>query len=328
MKTKKILALFIAILIASLALPLASNAITVSPPIIELDAARGDVINQMIKVRNETNAAATYYLSTEKFVAAGESGSPQFVTGGEDVDLVSWIKFPYDTISLAAGQTVEIPFSIVVPSYASPGGHYAAIFLSTVPPAAQGAGSQVSIAAKIGTLVLVKIAGEVKEVAEVSEFDTQAKSYSSLPVDFTIGIKNSGNVHVKPIGSILIKNMFGAVAGKVAVNEIGSNVLPDQNRKFTASWVKNPNAVGAKTFWGKYMEQKENYAFGKYTADLSLAYGTAGKTLVASTSFWVIPWNIILVNLLIVIILVVIIYFGVKKYNAWLLKKYAKKTKK
>jgi hypothetical protein len=122
--------------------------------------------------------------------------------------------------------------------------------------------------------------------------------------------------------------MFGSVAGKVAVNETGGNILPDQIRKFDASWVKNANAVGATTFWGKYRQEKENYAFGKYTADLMLAYGTAGKTLNATANFWVIPWHVIIVNLIIIILAVIIIYFLVKKYNAYILAKAGKKTEK
>jgi len=329
MKTKKILYLTVALMLLGIVLPLASKAVTVSPPILEIDAAKGQVITQSIKVRNEGPDAVTYYLTAQKFIAAGEGGAPQFVAGtAEDVDLASWIKFNYENITIPGGQAVEIPFSIVVPDYAGPGGHYAAIFLSTVPPEAKAAGSQVAIASRIGTLVLVKIAGEVKENAELSEFSTTAKSYLSLPVDFNIRVKNTGNVYLKPAGTIVIKNILGSVAGKVAVNEIGGNVLQDSIRKYDASWVKNPNAIGATTFWGKYRQEKENYAFGKYTADLSLAYGTAGKVLSASTGFWVIPWHVIIVNLLVLIILVVIIYFLVKKYNAWLLKKYARGEKK
>ncbi len=329
MKTKKILSLFVAfIVLGALVMPLASNALTVSPPIIEIDAKKGDVINQVLKVKNEGAENAVYYLSSQKFIAAGETGAPQFVEGqAEDVDLASWIKFGITSITIPAGQTVELPFTIVVPQFAGPGGHYAAIFLGTVPPNAAGDASQVAVASRVGALVLVKIAGEIKESAELSEFGTVASSYASLPVDFNIRIKNSGNVHLKPSGSILIKNMFGSVAGKVTVNETGGNILPDQIRKFDASWVKNANAMGATTFWGKYRQEKENYAFGNYTADILLAYGTAGRTLNASTSFWVIPWHVIIVNLIVIVLVVIILYFLVKKYNAWLIAK-ARKTEK
>jgi len=323
MKTK-IFGFMIAILLGVLLLPLAGNAVTVSPPIIELDAARGDVISQVLKVRNESDSATTYYITAERFVAGGEEGRPQFV--GEDIGLSTWMDFPVKNVTVPGGETVEIPFTIAIPNYAGPGGHYAAIFLSTLPPDTSAGGSQVAIAQKIGTLVLVRIAGDVKESANIAEFRTTADTYDSLPVDFNLRIENTGNVHVKPMGTILLKNMFGSVAGQVAVNNAGGNVLPEQIRKFNPEWVKNPNAVGATSFWGKYRQQKENYAFGKYIADLTLAYGTAGKVLTARTSFWVVPWNIIIVNLIILVILVVILYYAIKKYNAWLLAKYGKKS--
>ncbi|MCX6743276.1 MAG: hypothetical protein NT116_03485 [Candidatus Parcubacteria bacterium] len=332
MKTKKILGLMAIFMLMAILMPFAGYAITVSPPIIEIDAKKGDIINQVLKVKNEGTENAVYYLSSQKFIAANESGAPEFVEGAaEEVDLASWIKFGVTSITIPAGQTVELPFSIVVPQFAGPGGHYAAIFLSTVPPEAQAGASQVAVASRVGALVLVKIAGEIKESAELAEFNTTAESYASLPADFNIRVKNSGNVHLKPSGSILIKNMFGSVAGKITVNETGGNILPDQIRKFDASWVKNASAIGATTFWGKYRQEKENYAFGKYTADLMLSYGTAGKTLNASAGFWVIPWHVITVNLIVIILVVIILYFLVKKYNAWLIataRKLDKRAKK
>jgi hypothetical protein len=329
MKTKKILGLMAVFMLMAILMPFAGYAITVSPPIIEIDAKKGDVINQVLKVKNEGTENAVYYLSSQKFIAANESGAPQFVEGkADEVDLASWIKFGVTSITIPAGQTVELPFTIVVPQFAGPGGHYAAIFLGTVPPDAKADASQVAVASRVGALVLVKIAGEIKESAELAEFATTAGTYASLPADFNIRIKNSGNVHLKPSGSILIKNMFGSVAGKVAVNETGGNILPDQIRKFDASWVKNANATGATTFWGKYRQEKENYAFGKYTADLMLAYGTAGKTLNATASFWVFPWHVIIVNLIVIILAVIIIYFLVKKYNAYILAKAGKRAEK
>ncbi len=320
-------------MLLGLMIPFASDAVTVSPPLLEIEAAKGDIINQSIKVRNEGADTVTYYISAQKFIASGEKGRPGFVsTAVEDVDLASWIKFNYDNITIPGGQSVEIPFTITVPNFAGPGGHYAAIFLSTLPPESVAAGSQVAIASRIGTLVLLRIAGEVNESAELAEFSAGSDSYASLPVDFSVRIKNNGNVHIKPVGAIVIKNMFGSVAGTVAVNDKGGNILPDSMRKFDKEenvvWVKNSKAVGATTFWGKYLEEKENYAFGKYTAHLALSYGTAGRKLTAATTFWVIPWHVIAVNLVVLVLFIIAIYLLVKKYNAWILKKYGKKAEK
>ena len=327
MKIKTILGVLIVLIAGLLLIPASGNALTVSPPIIELDANRGDIITQAIKVRNESQTNVTYYLTTERFVASGEGGAPEFK--GEDVGLASWIKFGgVQSITIPAGETIELPFTVEVPNFASAGGQYAAIFLSNIPPEKDTKASGVSIASRVGIMVFVKIAGDIKEEAKVEEFSTSSSSYNSLPVNFIVKVNNLGNVHVRPMGTIVVKNMFGSVAGQVAVNENAGAVLPDQVRKFEASWVKNPNAVGATGFLGKYNQQKANYAFGKYSADLNLAYGTAGKVLNAKTNFTVIPWNVIIVNLIILIIIVIILFFLVKQYNAWLLKKYGIKATK
>lgn len=323
MKTKKIFFLAVVVLLGSLILPLVSQAVTISPPLIEIEASRGQIINQTLKVRNEDAQPMTYYLKAERFIAAGEGGAAKFVSG-EDVDLASWISFPYPSLVVKGGETVEVPFVINVPDYAGPGGHYAAVFLSTLPPDTKNAPTQVSIATKIGSLVLVRIAGDVKENAELTEFATTSKSFNSLPVNFSLKVRNNGNIHIKPMGSITIKNLFGSEAAKIEVNQDAGNVLPDQVRKFDATWVKNTAEQGATTFFGKYRQEKENYAFGKYTAEMNLVYGTAGKTMVASTSFWVIPWHVLAVNALILIVIIIIVYFLIKRYNAWILSKYSK----
>lgn len=329
MNTKKILVLAVLLMLIGISIPFAGDAVTVSPPILEIEGARGQVINQSLKLRNESADMVTYYLTTQKFTASGEGGAPQFIEGEvQEVDLASWIRFQYDSVNIPGGQTIEIPFSIVIPQFAGPGGHYAAIFLSTLPPDTKASTSQVSVASRIGTLVLVKIAGEVKESAELAEFTSVNGTYASLPADFAVRVKNNGNIHIKPTGSIVIKNLFGSVAGNISVNDKGGNVLPESIRKYDASWVKNPNAVGATTFWGKYRQEKENYAFGKYTADLMMSYGTANKPLTASTSFWVIPWHVIIVNLISIVLIVIILYFLIKRYNAWILAKAGKKVEK
>lgn len=324
MKLKFILGAALFMIIAVVLLPNNAGAVTISPPRIDLDVNRGDVVDQTIKVRNELDVAQTYYLSAERFIAAGEGGEPEFV--GQDIGLATWIQFPMESVNVPAGETVEVPFKIVVPEYARGGGQYAAVFFSTLPPETEGSG--VGVASKIGTLLLVTVAGDTDESAKISTFGTTASSYDALPVDFEILVENAGNVHIQPMGTIQVKNMFGAEAGQVMVNDTGSAVLPDQTRKYEAQWVKNPNTAGANTFWGKYQNQKENYALGKYTANLTLAYGTAGKIITAQTNFWVIPWHVIIVNLIFAIIVVIILYFLIKQYNAWLIKKYGKGSSK
>jgi hypothetical protein len=326
MKNKILYAAIMVLVAGTLLLPLASNAITLSPPMLEYKAKAGDIINDVITIRNENKTAEQYTITTEAFEAAGKGGEPKFL-GTNDAGLASWIAFGTDKITVNSGEAVQVPIKITIPTD-TVGGHYAAIFFNLVPPQMTGNTSGVGIGSRVGTLVFVQIEGQVTESAKIANFSTKSDNYSSLPVDFNVEVNNDGNVYIRPAGKIYVKNMFGSLAGEMTINEDKAAVLQKQTRQFTAQWVKNPNETKANTFWGKYRQEKENYAFGKYTAELAMQYGESNKIVRAKTMFWVIPWHIILVNLICIVIVVILIYVLVKQYNAWLIRKFQKVQKK
>jgi len=321
MKFKKIIYLVALALVCSLVVPAASNAITISPPIVELDLNKGDVVSQSIKLLNDSDVAQTYYLAVQRFIAAPSGdGTPEFIEETASLGLASWMILPYDNIKVEAKATTEIPLMIKIPANAPPGGHYAALFVGTEKPQAEG--SQVGLTQRIGTLFLVRIAGNVKEAAAITQFSTDKKSYSSLPVEFTTTIANLGNVHIKPKGNIVIRNMVGRKAAVLPINPKGGNILPDSDRTFTSSWTKSyEDMAKGGGFWAKYKEQRDNFAFGKYTAEVTAVYGS-NKVAKATTSFWVFPIYVIVVQLIFWIIIILLIIFGFKKYNEWLISRY------
>ena len=299
-----------------------AQAVSVSPPILELDARKGDVITEKIRITNDSDTEKTYYVSVERFVAEGEGGAASFIPSDDPLELANWINFSTTQVTIGPEERKVVPFSISVPTNADPGGHYASVFLSTTPPATTGAGSQVSIGGRVGVLILVRVEGNVVESASILDFAATPVT-SSLPTQFKARVQNQGNVHLKPRGNITINNMLGGIAAVVDVNNQGSNVLPDSVRELDAEWVKNPNSVAGEnaSFWSKYRQERDNFALGKYTADLSLVYGGAGKTLSATTTFWVIPWRYLLVKLIWLAIIVAALVFGIKKYNEWIIAK-------
>lgn len=52
-----------------------------------------------------------------------------------------------------------------MPENADPGGHYAAIFLSSLPPTKEGE-KTIGVASKIGALVLLRVEGDIREEKE------------------------------------------------------------------------------------------------------------------------------------------------------------------
>ncbi|MFH2136533.1 MAG: hypothetical protein ABII19_02795 [Patescibacteria group bacterium] len=301
--------------------PMTASALTISPPLMEFDGRPGDSIVDVVKVSNETDEPLVLTSSVRNFKAMDETGTPEFASDTESTGLASWIQVSEKTVTLAVGERKSILFTINVPGDAEPGGHFAGILWSTGGAPAED-GPAVGVVAETGTLVLVRIAGEIQETGQLVEFSTDKTRYSYLPVDFNVRFENTGNVHVKPAGEVQIRNMWGRKVASLAVNDNLNSVLPDSIRKFDAAWQKSEMPSGA----SEWQKERENFAWGKYTATVILNYGVDNRVVTAEKSFWVFPWLVTLFYLVSVVIVVLLLTSGVKKYNKWLLKKYGKKV--
>jgi len=306
------------------------KALTISPPLIDSEANPGSIIQGTIKLTNDTPEKAQLFSSIYRFEAKGEKGEPQIIEEGEKIGLVKWIDITPGPVDLSPGETRQIPFTINVPKDAEPGGHYAAIFWGTSPPEIEGTETPVvAIKYKVGTLVLLAVSGEIKEEGRVIEFNTTGRLFSHLPVEFFVRFQDTGTIHLIPQGEINIKNIFDREIAKVLVNEKGGSVLPNSIRRFEAVWSKK----GAPTlstggFFSGLKNEWNNFAFGRYRADLNLMYGyESTKMLSAALAFWVIPWRISITVIVILAILILITRAGVRKYNQRIIRKYKEKEK-
>ncbi len=199
-----------------------------------------------------------------------------------------------------------------MPADAEPGGHYAVFRFTGQAPELQETG--VALSASIGTLVLLRIGGAITEKANVVEYysatPTFAKSafFETGPIGFVERIRNDGNIHIKPTGTIEVTDMLGRNAGTLRVNGDPTNpqdpprsILPQSIRRFQ------------QTLNSKWM-------FGRYTAKMKLTYGPNATLLESTTTFWVIPYKLILLVLLIGIILFFLIRFLIRRYNQHIIK--------
>src|SRR3989344_6620804 len=176
------------IFVCMVLLPLNVEALTVSPVRMEITADPGQTVTGKLLLLNEQDGTKTFYSSFENFEPSGDSGAPRFI-GAED-GLATWMQIE-SKVTLESGKSIDIPYSITVPKNAEPGGYFAAIFFGSQAPGVQG-GGEVSIGAKIGVLVLLRVSGEVAEGGGLLEFiakDSQ-RFFSTLPVAFVYRINN------------------------------------------------------------------------------------------------------------------------------------------
>ncbi|MBI5153082.1 MAG: hypothetical protein HZA36_01335 [Parcubacteria group bacterium] len=273
------------------------NGIKISPAIIEERVDPGQILRSYLYVTNRTKEAKTYYVSKKNMTGLTEKGDPEFGDDGSaGVALSSWITVPATPISVSSLQTKEIPFSIQVPRNASPGGHFAGIFVSTIPNSAEK-NNTFAIGVQAGTIISLRVAGEVKEEAQIRNFYTDKIVYNTPEVVLSAKVENTGNVLVRPAGVIEIFDWFGKKVTTLTVNEKGGVVLPHSTRVYTSTW------------------KGEGFVLGNYEARLGLSYGdSAKKTVYTTLTFWVLPTKMMLSLVAGIIIFIVVIFGGARAY--------------
>ena len=284
--------------------------IKISPTKFEEMVDPGEKLDLVLKVGNESSDPKTFFVYLKDFRADGESGKPKLIAPGTEKGyyLASWIDITGEGTEFAPGEEKSIAFSINVPADIGPGGYYGGIYFGTEPPrfnvGSEDKGAGMSIAQQSGSLVLLRVKGDVFEEANIREFNTDKEVYNTpFEVEFLIRIENKGNVHVKPVGNIFITNMFGKEVDSIIVNENGGNILPQSIRRYTETW-------------------EDSSGFGRYKASLGLSYGAPvnlggqGKqSLYTEKYFWIIPWRIIIPLILGFIFMISMMFLLAKLYK-------------
>lgn len=246
--------------------------IVISPTKIELNADPGDRATREISLTNRTGEPVTFQFTTEDFEGSTDPSQATVFKGedGSPWGAAEWIEPEVSSIVLDQGETLTLNATIRVPPNAEPGGHYAALFASrTIDKVEDGAAIQVT--ERVGTLFLITVSGNIIHDGTLDE--PEIKGFSEYgPVNIGLVFNNMGNVHAKPTGKVVIRNLFGQVVAQIPVEEWV--VLPESSRRTLVQW-------GGK------------YHFGRYTATAEIGYSEERSLILAQTSFWVIPWKIV-----------------------------------
>lgn len=108
--------------------------------------------------------------STSDFTARDGTGIPLFVRKSElvypDQQLSTWISLWSSSVTLNPGQEVTIPFTITVPSNATPGWHYGAVFFKN-PGSETSTSWNIGINVDYGILILLTVSWETDTEAEI-----------------------------------------------------------------------------------------------------------------------------------------------------------------
>lgn len=270
---------------------------TIVPPTVSVSVDPGGKSEGILKVINDSEETLTFTAIMRDFIVEDSIGTPKILPpdmlSDKRFSASSWIAVYPSTFTIEPHQKQELNYYLQTPPDARPGGHYAAVIYT--PNAAGGTqGSGASVNAQIGTLFYVGINGPITEKAEVSRFSTNPfQEYG--PVNIQTQIKNLGDLHIRPKGSITVTNLFGGKVAELALDE--QNIFPGGIAR------DYENSFG------------KGFLIGPYTAKFVASYGKDNNLpLMATVTFWVFPWKITLVAILLVIAIILGIKY-MKKRN-------------
>lgn len=260
-----------------------------------IEKGKSDVLNMTLE--NPSESPTTARAIVNDFVASDkEDGEPRLIlddTAEAPKNSFKTLVQPIADVQLGPREKKEIPVTITVPDDANSGGYYGAVRFAPVNQ--DTSGGNVGLTASVGTIVLVRVPGNLTERLDLLELSAsqngQATSFiTNGDVAVLTRLKNDGDIHVKPFGKVTIKNTFGKVVYEGEFNtgdteDSRANVLPGSTRKFE-------NNAGAMKMPGRYT----------ITANIGVTQGS-GEIITASTTFWYMPiWAIITLIAIIVLI--------------------------
>lgn len=289
--------------------------IAVYPHTFDMQVLPGELIEQKIKIFNQSEFPIPMTTRIVDFTAEDISGQMLFTEILQDPSLASrlWFTVENPDFILDPGETEKVEFQIRIPKSAEPGGYYAVmIFEPRFPSFYFEEESIVRNIPEIGVLFLTSIQKftlepESKQKLEVAEFYlseekrlvglenfiSRLMGTVALAVDinivrdsylnFILQIKNNDIYHIKPSGTISIYNFFGKRVGEIEIAQ--KTILPGKVRIFPAEFKPE---VPEKLKWlpasiANFLVK--NSLFGKYQVKLELQ----AKSPVTTELFYLIP---------------------------------------
>ena len=291
----------------------------VSPSPIVQTVKPGQKTTIAVKVRNTGTATEELKMGLRGFTVDSETGEVQLKEETpKEVD--EWVTFEQSQFTVASGASTDQNVTFDVPADA--GFSYSfALLVSRANPVKGSAGkTAIEGSVAIFTLLTVDRPGAVKKI-EVVKISSNKKVYEFLPSEFSLQLKNSGNVIIAPAGNVFIQR--GATSSSplavLPVNSTGAYILPGVSRTVTTKWtdgfpVYKTDAQGTSRLtwdWGTLQKLR----IGKYTARVVVIYndGSRDIPIEASVSFWVMPWRLLFGVLVVLILVVVGVVTSVRK---------------
>jgi hypothetical protein len=229
------------------------SSIALSPVSQRFDVKAGTSADNKITVINDGTTDLTFLVYSRPYSLQNEQYDPNFERVTPNTDVYQWIRFAQTSFTLAAGDRLDIPYTMQVPATAAPGGHYGVIFVETQPAA--GSGDSVVRKKRVGSLMLVNVDGTLINKGQL--MSTKVNFWQTTPpLMASSRVQNTGNTDFQATVLLTVTDLFGSVKYRATQDY---TVYPGTIRLITSQWTDAP-------WFGLFKAQQTVTVLGKVTA--------------------------------------------------------------
>ena len=192
----------------------------------------GSQVNDTVIVTNSGTVAGDFAVYAADAINDRETGNLTLVArASKSIDLGAWVTTNTASVHLEPGTQATIPFTLLVPSDATPGDHSAGIVASST-TSGNSKGQTVTVDQRVGVRVNLRVSGPVvprlTAAGFVTGFTPSLNPFAPGTLDVDYSVANRGNIRLDVGQKVDVVGPFGIHLGQVAPPGI-HDLLPGQS---------------------------------------------------------------------------------------------------
>lgn len=279
-------------------------ALTFTPERIETEVYPGVPVTEELTLLNETGTTISIVLEpVELDLDRAESGQATFLLDTADSPSVAWMSVEPRQFVLEPAATRNVRVTLSAPDASS--GSLLAGIAATFRPVRSDEEGRIVLDAVTGPFVFARVLSDESEIEGTITTLHLAKGkriVSHLPAPVSVSFANTGSVHLKPLGTIDVRDIFGRTVDTLVINPDQSIVLPGTTRELGTRWggvvstTKEPTST--------IMAELQPFRLGPYTFAAEMTYGDDSVSH-AQRTLIVFPWRSFVILLIVLVGIVV-----------------------
>ncbi len=165
----------------------------------EFELEPGETVEDVARLNNFGDAPLTFHVYSHDAVNSPDGGFTLQPEDAEPAAVGAWVGLD-EEVTVEAGDSVDIPFTLSVPDDATPGDHAGGIVASVTQEATDAQGQRVLVDNRVGSRIYLRVEGEIAPQLEVTglsvDYERGWIPFSPGTAQVSYEVRNVGNVRL------------------------------------------------------------------------------------------------------------------------------------